>query len=234
MAHGDAREGKWRGKWRMECVASTLHTTSEHAISSITTADAHTSAASSRLNWRPSRVEWIRSFRRKTKSNFCTFAITFQLASTGWQQETYGLNILDCTHRETLQICSPNWTAHTFHSDTLHCAARTEFLCIIYTNFLLLKPNTICSKSRSTWRFMPAAFAWSWPSQHHLFVRVWSTQCASVASWSLRWCVAMQHGFPAIRLPCRMDRSLTIAHNNQWPQKLLHPRPIDHLSRDTS
>ena len=24
MAHGDAREGKWRGNWRMECVASTL------------------------------------------------------------------------------------------------------------------------------------------------------------------------------------------------------------------
>ena len=24
VAHGDAREGKWRGNWRMECVASTL------------------------------------------------------------------------------------------------------------------------------------------------------------------------------------------------------------------
>jgi hypothetical protein len=54
MAHGDPREGKWRGNWRMEWVASTLHTTSEHGVSSITTADAHTSAASSRLNWRPS------------------------------------------------------------------------------------------------------------------------------------------------------------------------------------
>ena len=36
----------------MEWVTSTLHTTSEHAVSSITTADAHTSAASSRLNRR--------------------------------------------------------------------------------------------------------------------------------------------------------------------------------------
>jgi hypothetical protein len=53
MAHGNAREGKWRGNWRMDWVASTLHTTSEHGISSITTADAHTSAVSSRLNWRP-------------------------------------------------------------------------------------------------------------------------------------------------------------------------------------
>ena len=52
-AHGDARERKWRGNWRMEWVASTLHTTSEHGLSSITTADAHTSAASSRLKWRP-------------------------------------------------------------------------------------------------------------------------------------------------------------------------------------
>ena len=53
MAHGDAQEGKWKGNWPMECVASTLHTTSEHDVSSITTADAHNSAASSRLNWRP-------------------------------------------------------------------------------------------------------------------------------------------------------------------------------------
>jgi hypothetical protein len=32
MAHGDAREGRWRGNWQMEWVASTLHTTSEHAV----------------------------------------------------------------------------------------------------------------------------------------------------------------------------------------------------------
>jgi hypothetical protein len=53
MAHGDAREGKWRGNWRMEWIASTLYTTSEHDVSSITTitpADAHTSAAICRLN----------------------------------------------------------------------------------------------------------------------------------------------------------------------------------------
>ena len=37
----------------MQWVASTLHTTSEHRVSSITTADAHKSADSSRLNWRP-------------------------------------------------------------------------------------------------------------------------------------------------------------------------------------
>ena len=55
MAHGDAWEGKWRGNWWMEWVANTLHTTLERGVSSITIADAHTSAASSRLNWRPHR-----------------------------------------------------------------------------------------------------------------------------------------------------------------------------------
>jgi len=65
----------------MEWVNSTLHTTSEHGVSSITTADAHTSTASSRLNWRPCWFKWTRPFRRKTKSGFCACAVTFQLAS---------------------------------------------------------------------------------------------------------------------------------------------------------
>ena len=81
MAHGDAREGKWRGNCRMEWVASTLHTTSEHGVSSITTADAHTSTASSRLNWGPRRFKWTRPFRRKTKSDLCACGIVFQTQS---------------------------------------------------------------------------------------------------------------------------------------------------------
>jgi hypothetical protein len=82
MAHGDARERKWRGNWRMEWVASTLHATSEHGVSSIITADVHTSAASSRLNWRPRRFKWTFPFRRKTKSGFCACAIIFQMQCT--------------------------------------------------------------------------------------------------------------------------------------------------------
>jgi len=82
MAHGDARVGKWKGNWRIEWVACTLHTTAERGVSSITTADAHTSAASSRLNWRTNRFKWTRPFRQKTKSGFCACAITFQLASS--------------------------------------------------------------------------------------------------------------------------------------------------------
>ena len=87
MVYGDAREGKWRGNWRMEWVASTLHTTSEHGVSSITTADVHNSAASSRLKWSPRRFKWTRPFRRKMKSGFCACAIIFQT------QSTKGINI---------------------------------------------------------------------------------------------------------------------------------------------
>jgi hypothetical protein len=89
MAHGDAREGKWRGNWRMEWVASNLHTTSKHGVSSITTADANTSAASSRLNWRPCRFKWTLPFRRKTKSGFCVCTITFQTQSPTLSHPTH-------------------------------------------------------------------------------------------------------------------------------------------------
>jgi len=82
MAHGSAQEGKWKENWRMDWVACTLHTTSEHGVSSITTADAHTSAASSRLNWRPRQFKWTHPSRQKTKSGFCACAITFRLAPT--------------------------------------------------------------------------------------------------------------------------------------------------------
>jgi len=67
----------------MEWVASTLHTTSEHGVSSFTTfttADAHTLAVSSRLDWRLRQFKWTRPFRRKTKSDFCACAITFSNA----------------------------------------------------------------------------------------------------------------------------------------------------------
>jgi len=76
MAHGDAWEGKWGENWRMEWIASTLNTTSEHG------ADAHASVASSQLNWRPCWFKWTRPFRRKTKYCFCACAITFKLASS--------------------------------------------------------------------------------------------------------------------------------------------------------
>ena len=70
--------GEVKGKLANGVGSQYSHTTSEHGVSSITNADAHTSAASSRLNWRPRWFKWARPFRRKTKSGFCACAIRFQ------------------------------------------------------------------------------------------------------------------------------------------------------------
>ena len=66
---------QWRGNEGVNCrkqwVASTLHTTSEHVVSSIITADAHTSADSSGLNWRPpADLNGLVSLAAKKKSGY--------------------------------------------------------------------------------------------------------------------------------------------------------------------
>ena len=135
MAHGDAREGKWRGKWWMEWVVSTLHTVSELGVSSITTADAHTSAASSRLNWRPCRFKWTRPFCRKNKSGFCACSITFQMQSTPVSSTKPSLQAADfsstlpASHGIQLSLfntaCIPQYTAVTLQ----HCLHPTIYSC---------------------------------------------------------------------------------------------------------
>jgi len=86
MAHGDAREGKWKGNWRFEWVASTLLTPSEHGVSNITTADAHTSAASSLITFLPHHVlnpkmsKRICDTRSLTQQNIVNVYKTFLLA----------------------------------------------------------------------------------------------------------------------------------------------------------
>ena len=82
MAHGDAREGKWRGngEWSGYPVLFTLPRNMVYpALLSLT--------RTPRLpvvDWTeaPRRIKWTRPLRRKTKSSFCACAITFQLAST--------------------------------------------------------------------------------------------------------------------------------------------------------
>jgi len=82
MAHGDAREGKWRGKMWMEWVASSLAVYVGTRSIQLLSADPHSLAASSRLNWRPRRFKWTRPFCWKTKSGFCACAITFRTCYT--------------------------------------------------------------------------------------------------------------------------------------------------------
>jgi len=74
--------GEVKGKYANGVGSQQSCTVSEDGLSSITTADAHTSAASSRLNWQPRRFKWTRPFRWKTKSGFCACAITFRTSYT--------------------------------------------------------------------------------------------------------------------------------------------------------
>ena len=74
--------GEVKGKLANGVGSQYSHAISERGLSSITQADAHTSAASSRLNWRPHRFKWTRPFRRKTKSGFCACAVTFRTSYT--------------------------------------------------------------------------------------------------------------------------------------------------------
>ena len=47
------------------------------------------SANSCRMNWRRRQFKWTRPFRRKTKSDFCACAITFQTQSSNGNSYTF-------------------------------------------------------------------------------------------------------------------------------------------------
>ena len=82
------RGGEVKGKLANGVGSQYSHATSERGLSSITKADAHTAAASSRLNWRPHRFKWTRPFRGETKSGFCACAITFRTSYTAFPLQT--------------------------------------------------------------------------------------------------------------------------------------------------
>ena len=109
------KEGKRRGKWQMEWVASTLYTTSGDGVSSITTADVHTSAASSQMNWCPCWFKWTRPFRWKTKSGLCACAITFDTQSTSQAMCHKTQTAPDMT---IMTIQNPFTTVQLFHQNS--------------------------------------------------------------------------------------------------------------------
>ena len=88
MARSEPGGTRWRtgrevkGKLANGVGSQYSHAISGRGLSSITQADAHTSSANSRLNWRPHRFKWTRPFRGKTKSGFCACAITFRTSYT--------------------------------------------------------------------------------------------------------------------------------------------------------
>ena len=61
MAHGEAREEKWRGNKKMEWVTSKRHMTAEHRLARAV----QTLQASSRLNWRPHRLNGLVRFSER-------------------------------------------------------------------------------------------------------------------------------------------------------------------------
>jgi hypothetical protein len=121
----------------MEQVASTLHTTSEHSVSSITTTDVHTSAASSRLNQHSRQFKWTYPFHRKVKYGFCTCAITFQLAPNilvfcFWIGGTNML-IPECAHH-TLYLLPQNIKTDRETTVQLH----------YYNKYMILSQKILC------------------------------------------------------------------------------------------
>ena len=78
----------------MEWVASSLALDDGARSIQLLSADPHSSAASSQLNWHPRRFKWTCRFRWKTKSGFCACAITFRTCYTGgellWIFELHG------------------------------------------------------------------------------------------------------------------------------------------------
>ena len=108
------------------------HTTSKRGVSIITNADAHTSAASSRLNWLPRRFKWTRPFRRKTKSGFlrvchqvphelyigvCIIGLVLRLAAwkIGIRGNTYFVISIQKLNLTTVQL---HWPVLHFYLDS--------------------------------------------------------------------------------------------------------------------
>ena len=136
VAHGDAREEKWRGKRRMEWVAkqSSVWLGTVHPVLLQTfSPDLHSKKASTRLNWHPRRYKWTRPFRWKTESGFCACAITFRFHSTNQRcvtsQKNEGLplecsgslksTLHSCCHYLRLQLSTP-----CLRSKNIFCAAQ--------------------------------------------------------------------------------------------------------------
>jgi len=166
MAHGDAREGKWRGNWRMECVASTLHTTSEHGVFSITTADAHTSAASSRLKWRPRRFKWTRPFRLKTKCGSARVTSHFKrslhqftnMSIHAWNSCTTWLlcnKIQTCLY--IVKLAQSNYTTHNQTVCATDCVCANFWPCVGPFRHVVKQPESILSLI-FIWKICPASF----------------------------------------------------------------------------
>ena len=119
-------------------------TVSEHGLSSITTADAHTSAASRRLNWHPRRFKWTRPFRWKTKSGFCACAITFRFCSTSVSNRG----------ERRLKTMTPKSGRSSTSVDDDH----VEKVFAVIGQYRRLSVREVCWRSGNLWKFASPDF----------------------------------------------------------------------------
>jgi len=197
----------------MEWVASTLHTTSEHGVSSITIADAHTSFASSRLNWRLRRFKWTRPFRRWTKSGFCACAITFQTQSTYRLGVVFTVQLHSCRRLPSFQESGRLFTRSGFVSlfIALGCGFFDVLLYVGPKNRNAITRPVFCRRTFTSY-FKPHEKGWSW-------------SCAALSTIFLnvgtkgRWLVTLTHR-PLCPLPktiqCALGRWLGEAPQPVW------------------
>ena len=118
------REGKWRGNWRMQWVASTLNTTSEHGVSNITTANAHTSAASSRLNWLPLPIQMDSSVSPKDEIWFLRVCHHISHAVYSWRLFLRLMPIMKDT----------SWKVSL--ADIITISKKTNLYCCLYCTWI--------------------------------------------------------------------------------------------------
>jgi hypothetical protein len=142
MAHGDAREGKWRENWRMEWypVPFTLRRNTVYPA----LLPLMRTALLPVVDWTDAtrRFKWTRPFRWKTKSGFCSCAITFRTQSTTWNANsshiggwTYYLFANTALLKTTLSALA-YWEAVRHHQDSAenvrHCQNRKSDILIFF------------------------------------------------------------------------------------------------------
>jgi hypothetical protein len=128
VTHGRGSEGR---NCRMEWVASTPHTTSEHVVSSVTTVDAHTSAASSRMNWGPRRFKWTHPFPERRSLVSAHVPSYFKRIPLRYKQEGpgfYGPGVNSASNRNEYQEYLLGFVSHTkCLTALLHLSATLHF-----------------------------------------------------------------------------------------------------------
>jgi hypothetical protein len=94
MAHGEAREGKCRGNWRMEWVASTLTLPRNVVYQALLTLMRTPRLPA--VDWTdfPADLNGFVRFGEKMKSGFCACTITFQMHYTRWCPPSFQISVV--------------------------------------------------------------------------------------------------------------------------------------------